>query len=64
MIKFSDYYGNDVWIAPERVLYVRDGGSGSRGVAAEIYLDDGKHITVNDQAEWVVKKLEEAKNHG
>lgn len=61
MIKFTGYYGDDVWIARERVLSVRDGGCGSRGVSAIVVLDNGTTISLLGWADEIVRKLEEAK---
>ena len=61
MIKFVGYYGDDVWIARERVLSVRDGGCGDRGVCAIVVLDNGSTVSLNARAEDVVLKLEEAR---
>lgn len=60
MIRFTDYYGNNVWIVPARVLFVRDGGCGSRGVLCKVHLDNGKTITLNDRADRVQQVIAEA----
>lgn len=61
MLKFTDYYGNDCWIAPERVLSVHDGGCGSLGVSAIVVLDTGKTVSVAGWAHKVAQKIAEAK---
>jgi hypothetical protein len=61
VIKFTDYYGGDVWVSPDRVLVVRDGGCGSRGVSATIVLDNDKTISVSGYAADVAKKIDEAR---
>lgn len=61
MVRFTDYYGQECWVMPERVLSVHDGGCGSRGVSATIVLDTGKTINVSGRAEDVVKAIAEAK---
>ena len=61
MIKFTGYYGDDVWIARERVLSVRDGGCGDRGLSAIVVLDNGKTISLLGRAEEIVLKLEAAR---
>lgn len=60
MIKFRTYYGDDIYIVPERVLFVRDGGCGSRGVVAEVHLDNGKIVSLGAFASDVSKQIEEA----
>lgn len=62
MIRFHDYYGNEVYIVPSRVLFVRDGGFGSRGTVAEVHLDNGKIISLGDTAERVQRVIAEALN--
>lgn len=62
MIRFHDYYGNEVYIVPARVLFVRDGCFGSRGTVAEVHLDNGKIISLGDTAERVQRVIAEALN--
>lgn len=61
MIKLTAYYGHDIWIDPDRVLYVSDGGCGSRGVSANVRLDTGETVNVLGWAEEIVRKVEKAK---
>lgn len=60
MIRFTDYYGHDVYIVPARVLFVEQGSCGSRGIATHVHLDTGKKITLCDQAERVQRVIAEA----
>lgn len=60
MIKFRTYYGDDIFIVPERVLFVRDGGCGSRGVSAEVHLDNGKSVSLGAYAADVSEQIAEA----
>lgn len=60
LLKFLHYYGHDVWIVPARVLYVEDGGCGSRGVAATVHLDNGDTISLNARAEDVQRQIVDA----
>lgn len=60
MIKFTSYYGQDVYIVPERVLFVKDGGCGSRGSVAEVHLDNGKIVSLHDTAQRVSACIAEA----
>lgn len=60
MIKFTSYYGQDVYIVPERVLFVKDGGCGSRGVVTEVHLDTGKIVSLNAYAADVSTQIAEA----
>lgn len=61
MIRLTDYYGNDCWVAPARVLSVHDGGCGSRGVSTTIVFDNGKTVSVLGWAADIVKQLEKSK---
>ena len=60
MLRFTNYYGHSVWIVPARVLYVEDGGCGSRGVAANVRLDTGETLSLNARAEDVQRQIGEA----
>lgn len=62
MIRFTAYYGHDIYIVPERVLYVEDGGCGSRGLACKVRLDNGETVTLNDRADRVQAVIAEALN--
>lgn len=61
MIKLTTYYGHDIWIDPARVLYVSDGGAGSRGVSANVRLDTGETVNVSGWAEEIARKVDKAK---
>lgn len=61
MIKLTHYYGHDIYIIPERVLWVGDGGCGSRGVSATVRLDTGETVSVLGWAETIARKIEEAR---
>lgn len=63
MIKLTTYYGHDIWIDPARVLYVIDGGAGSRGVSAKVRLDTGETVDVSGWAEDITRQIEKAKRH-
>ena len=60
LLRFLGYHGRDVWIAPARVLYVRDGGLGSRGVATDVQFDTGDTVSLNARAEDVQRRISEA----
>lgn len=60
MIRFTDYYGNDVWVVPSRVLYVADGGCGSRGLSTNVVLDNGHTLNLLGRAEDVQRQIAEA----
>lgn len=60
MLRFTHYYGHSIWVEPTRVLYVEDGGCGSRGVVANVRLDNGETVTLNARAEDVQREISEA----
>jgi hypothetical protein len=60
MIRFTSYYGNDVWLVPARVLYVADGGCGSRGISTNVVLDDGRSLSLLGRAEDIQRQISEA----
>lgn len=60
MIRFVHYYGHDVYVVPQRVLYIEDGGCGSRGLSARIHLDTGEKISVSGRVEDVQRAISEA----
>lgn len=53
MLQFTHYYGHAVYIVPQRVLYVEDGGCGSRGSVANVRLDNGETVSLHDNADRV-----------
>lgn len=60
MIRFTDYYGNDIWVVPARVLSVSAGSCGSRGISCHVEFDNGTRITLNDDANRVATVIGEA----
>lgn len=60
MIRFRDYYDREIYIVPSRVLYVQDGGCGSRGSAVHVRLDTGETVTLHDNVERVQRAIAEA----
>ena len=60
MIKFRTYYDREIWIVASRVLYVQDGGCGSRGSAVEVRLDTGETVTLHDNIDRVRQAIAEA----
>jgi len=60
MIRFSHYYGHDVWVMPARVLWVEDGGCGSRGLCAIVSLDNGATLNLLGRAEDIQRQIAKA----
>lgn len=60
MIRFSHYYGHDVWVMPARVLWVEDGGCGSRGLSAIVHLDNGDTLSLLGRAEDLQRQIAKA----
>lgn len=60
MIRFTHYYGHDIYIVPARVLYVEDGGCGSRGLSVKIRLDTGETISVSGRVDDVQSQIAKA----
>ena len=60
MIRFTHYYGHDIYVVPARVLYVEDGGCGSRGLSVRIHLDTGEKISVSGRVDYVQERIAKA----
>jgi hypothetical protein len=60
MIRFTSYYGHTIYIVPQRVLYVQEGGCGSRGSSVNVRLDTGETVTLSDTVDRVQAAIAEA----